>query len=82
MCDYQPGWKWSEHNEPLVGTPLPRPPRVGVELSGHGVVVYESGERFDLLPGKAFHITSAPPESWVEGYEPYVSLHELGPVGT
>lgn len=79
---YQPGWKWSEHNAPLAGTPLCHAPHTGVVLSGHGVVAYESGERFDLLPGKAFHITSAPHDSWVEGDEPYVSLHVLSPVGT
>jgi hypothetical protein len=39
---------------------------------------YEGGERVDLVPGKAFHITSTPHDSWVEGNEPYVSLHVLG----
>jgi hypothetical protein len=39
--------------------------------------MYETGERLDLLPGQAFHITSAPHDSWVEGDQPYVSLHLL-----
>ena len=77
---YQSGWKWSRHNAPSVGTALCHAPHTGVVLSGHGVVVYEGGERLDLLPGQAFHITSAPHDSWVEGDEPYVSLHLLGPV--
>jgi hypothetical protein len=75
---YQPGWKWSEHNAPSVGTALCQAPHTGVVLSGHGVVLYEHGVRVDLLPGKAFHITSTPHDSWVEGNEPYVSLHILG----
>jgi len=75
---YQPGWKWSQHNAPSVGTPLCHAPHTGVVLSGHGVVVYEGGERVDLMPGKAFHITSTPHDSWVDGNEPYVSLHILG----
>ena len=74
---YQPGWKWSMHNAPAVGTPLCHAPHTGVVLSGHGVVLYEDGERLDLLPGQAFHITSTPHDSWVEGSEPYVSLHVL-----
>ena len=76
---YQPGWKWSEHNSALVGTALCHAPHTGVVISGHGVVLYETGERLDLLPGQAFHITSTPHDSWVEGDQPYVSLHLLSP---
>jgi hypothetical protein len=32
---YQPGWKWSEHNSPLVGTALCHAPHTGVVISGH-----------------------------------------------
>ena len=76
---YQPGWKWSQHNAPLVGTRLCHAPHTGVVLSGHGVVEYETGERVDLLPDAAFQISSVPHDSWVEGTEPYVSLHVLLP---
>lgn len=74
---YQPGWKWSEHNAQQAGTSLCHAPHTGAVLSGHGVVLYETGERLDLLPGTAFHIDSTPHDSWVEGTEPYVSLHVL-----
>lgn len=77
---YQPGWKWSLHNAPLVGTPLCHAPHTGIVLSGHGVVQYETGERVDLLPGMAFQISSVPHDSWVEGNEPYLSLHVLPPL--
>ena len=75
---YQPGWKWSVHNAPTVGTKLCHAPHTGTVLSGHGVVEYEDGTRLDLLPGTAFHITSTPHDSWVVGDTPYVSLHILG----
>jgi quercetin dioxygenase-like cupin family protein len=74
---YQPGWKWSVHNAPTVGTRLCHAPHTGTVLSGHGVVEYEDGARLDLLPGAVFHITSTPHDSWVEGDVPYVSLHIL-----
>ena len=45
-------------------------PRTGGVLSGHGGLVYQDGERLELLPGQAFHITSAPHDRWVEGTEP------------
>lgn len=77
---YQPAWKWSQHNAPSAGTPLCHAPHTLVVLSGHGVILYEGGERVDLLPGRAYHITSTPHDSWVEGNEPYVSLHVLSPV--
>ena len=74
---YQPGWKWSKHNAPIVGTELCHAPHIGTVLSGHGVVQFEDGRRLDLLPGNLFHITTMPHDSWVEGDEPYVSLHVL-----
>jgi hypothetical protein len=76
---YQPGWKWSLHNAPTVGTRLCHAPHTGTVLSGHGVVEYEDGTRVVLLPGTVFHITSVPHDSWVEGDRPYVSLHVLAP---
>jgi quercetin dioxygenase-like cupin family protein len=76
---YQPGWKWSVHNAPVVGTRLCHAPHTGTVLSGHGVVQYETGQRLDLLPGTVFHINTDPHDSWVEGDEPYVSLHILKP---
>lgn len=75
---YQPGWKWSLHNAAAAGTALCHAPHTGVAIAGHGVVLYESGERLDLLPGQVFHITNVPHDSWVEGDAEYVSLHVLG----
>src|SRR4051794_27139041 len=46
----QPGWKWSIHNAPTVGTRLCHAPHTGTVLSGHGIVEYEDGTRLDLLP--------------------------------
>ena len=76
---YQPGWKWSVHNAPIVGTSLCLAPHTGTVLSGHGAVQYENGEYLDLVPGKVFYITTTPHDSWVVGDLPYVSLHVLKP---
>lgn len=74
---YQPGWKWSLHNAPIVGTTLCHAPHTGMVVAGHGVVQYEDGVRLDLTPGTVFHITEQPHDSWVEGDKPYVSIHLL-----
>lgn len=76
---YQPGWKWSIHNAPSVGTQLCHAPHTGTVLSGHGAVQYQDGEYLDLLPGTVFYITTTPHDSWVVGDSPYVSLHVLKP---
>ena len=76
---YQPGWKWSQHNAPLVGTSLCHVPHTGTVLSGHGAVQYEDGVYVDLRPGAVFHISTKPHDSWVVGDAPYVSLHVLKP---
>lgn len=74
---YQPGWKWSVHNAPIVGTTLCHAPHTGVAIAGHGIVQYEDGRKVDLLPGTVFHITTDPHDSWVHGHVSYVSLHVL-----
>jgi hypothetical protein len=74
---YQPGWRWSVHNAPLVGTALCHAPHTGVGISGHGIVEYQDGQRIDVLQGTVFHITTTPHDSWVHGDVPYVSLHVL-----
>ena len=38
---YQPGWKWSVHNAPSVGTRLCHAPHTVVVPFGHGIVTYE-----------------------------------------
>lgn len=74
---YQPGWKWSLHNAPIIGTKLCHAPHTGTVLSGHGAIQYEDGRYLDLLPGMVFHISTTPHDSWVVGDIPYVSLHIL-----
>jgi mannose-6-phosphate isomerase-like protein (cupin superfamily) len=76
-ASYQPGWKWSEHVGPSVGTKLCEVEHVGIVLSGRAAVAMADGTEFVLEPGDAFAI---PPghDSWVVGEEPHVSLHVRG----
>jgi quercetin dioxygenase-like cupin family protein len=75
---YEPGWKWSEHVQPLAGTPLCEVEHVGLVLSGRAVAAMGDGRVIELAPGTLFHIPPEPHDSWVVGDEPYVSLHFLG----
>ena len=75
---YQPGWKWSEHVGPTVGTARCPVEHVGLVLSGTATVAFEDGRVIELKTGELFYIPPVPHDSWVLGDEPYVSLHFLG----
>ncbi len=75
---YEPGWKWSEHVGPKVGTSRCHVEHVGLVLSGTATAAFDDGRVFELRPGELFYIPKEPHDSWVVGDQPYVSLHFLG----
>jgi len=77
---YQPGWKWSVHVGPALGSSRCNVEHVGMVLSGCATAAMEDGTIHELRPGVVFYIPPGPPghDSWVVGDEPYVSLHFLG----
>lgn len=74
---YEPGWKWSTHVGPTVGATSCQVEHVGQVISGKAVAAMDDGSIIVLQAGDLFFV---PPghDSWVEGDEPYVSLHFLG----
>jgi ethanolamine utilization protein EutQ (cupin superfamily) len=74
---YQPGWRWSEHVGPTVGTDRCTVEHVGLVLEGVVAVAFED-RVVELHPGELFYIPPLPHDSWVVGQKPYVSLHFLG----
>jgi len=75
---YEPGWKWSEHVGPNVGSTRCMIEHVGLVLSGTAAAAFDDGRVIELRAGQIFHIPAVPHDSWVVGNEPYVSLHFLG----
>jgi len=75
---YEPGWKWSEHVGPSVGTTRCTIEHVGLVLSGTATVAFEDGRVIQLHAGDLFYVPPMPHDSWVVGDERYVSLHFLG----
>ncbi len=69
----EPGWRWSEHIRPTVGTPSCQFHHVGVVLSGQSRIRMDDGTELDLKPNDVFDI---PPghDAWVLGDEPAVSV--------
>lgn len=75
---YEPGWRWSEHVGPTVGTSRCGVEHVGLVLSGIATAAFDDGRIVELRAGDLFHIPPLPHDSWVVGDDPYVSLHFLG----
>jgi hypothetical protein len=75
---YQPGWKWSVHVGPKLGSERCAVEHVGLVLSGTATAAFADGTVVELRAGDAFHIPGIPHDSWVVGDVPYVSLHFLG----
>jgi quercetin dioxygenase-like cupin family protein len=75
---YEPGWRWSEHVGPTVGTTRCTVAHVGLVVSGTATAALEDGRVFELRAGDLFHIPQMAHDSWVVGDAPYVSLHFLG----
>jgi class 3 adenylate cyclase len=69
----QPGWRWSTHMGPVMGTPSCPVHHVQLILSGRFGVRMDDGEEIILVPND---IAEIPPghEAWVEGDEPAVFL--------
>ena len=74
---YEPGWRWSEHVGPTVGTASCQVEHVGLVLSGQAAVKMDDGTERVMKAGDFFYIPRGH-DSWVVGDEPYVSLHILG----
>ena len=75
---YEPGWRWSTHVGPSVGTDRCHVEHVGIVISGTATAAFVDGRVFELAAGQLFYIPAVPHDSWVVGDEPYVSLHFLG----
>ena len=74
---HEPGWRWSEHVKPVVGTPSCQHHHQGVVLSGRMEVVTDAGARRRIGAGEALEV---PPghDAWVVGDEPLVTVEFTG----
>ena len=74
---YQPGWRWSEHVGPTVGSERCSVEHVGMVLAGVATVAF-ADRVVEMRAGELFYVPPAPHDSWVVGADPYVSLHFMG----
>ena len=67
----QPGWRWSDHMKPVVGTELCEAPHFQYHVSGRLGVRMADGTELEVGPGE---VSVLPPghDAWVIGDEPVV----------
>jgi len=73
----EPGWRWSEHVKPLVGTDWCEAPHFQYHVAGTMRVQMSDGTTFDAGPGD---VTALPHghDAWVVGEEPVVVVDWWG----
>jgi class 3 adenylate cyclase len=72
-CRFEPGWRWSTHLAPIVGTPSCQMRHFGYTMSGAVRIVMDDGQMIDIGPDTVFEI---PPghDKWVLGDQAYVTI--------
>jgi mannose-6-phosphate isomerase-like protein (cupin superfamily) len=68
---YRPGWRWSEHVQPLSANESEE--HIGYVLSGRIRVRSKDGIEVDVGPGHAF-VAGPGHDAWVVGGEPCIAL--------
>jgi class 3 adenylate cyclase len=76
----QPGWRWSTHVQPLVGTSSCMVRHIGLAMSGRFHVLMDDGSEVEIGPDEVFDI---PPghDGWVVGDEPWETVEIAGIYG-
>ena len=74
---FQPGWRWSEHIKPVVGTETCQAEHLGYLVSGVMGVRTEDGTTGEVRPGSAYHIAPGH-DGWVIGDDPVVVVEFQG----
>lgn len=72
-CCFEPGWRWSDHVAPLMGTPSCLIRHVGYSVSGTIRVLMDDGQTLDVGPGAVFEIPAGH-DKWVVGQEPWITV--------
>lgn len=73
----EPGWRWSLHVKPIVGTEWCEAPHFQYQVSGRMHVEMADGTTFEVGPGQVSTLPSGH-DAWVVGDEPVISVDWWG----
>jgi quercetin dioxygenase-like cupin family protein len=71
--EIDPGWRWSEHERPELGTPSCELPHLGYVVAGALRIAMDDGQQLETRAGQVFEV---PPghDAWTLGAEPCVFI--------
>ena len=70
---FQPGWRWSEHVKPIVGTDKCEATHLLYCFSGRMKIVHDDGSEAEIGPGDIAAIEPGH-DAWIVGDEPFTSI--------
>jgi quercetin dioxygenase-like cupin family protein len=74
---FEPGWRWSEHVQPIAGTESCEAAHTGYVISGRMKIVMDDGTESEFSPGD-FMVASPGHDAWVVGSDPCVVIDWQG----
>src|SRR5262245_30100650 len=74
---FQPGWRWSQHIKPVVGTQSCQTNHIGYVVSGTLHVDSDDGSSGDVAAGSVYRIAPGH-DAWVVGDQPVVVVEFQG----
>jgi quercetin dioxygenase-like cupin family protein len=77
LATFEPGWKWSDHVKPIVGSESCQMAHFGYVLSGRQVLRMDDGAEFEIKPGDVVSIPAGH-DGWIVGDEPCVVIDFAG----
>ena len=75
--EFEPGWRWSRHVKPIVGTSLCEATHTGYVLEGRLAVKMHDGSETEYGPGDFFYMPAGH-DAWVIGDKRCVMLDFTG----
>lgn len=73
----EPGWRWSKHVKPIVGTDWCEAPHCQYHISGRLHIIMQDGKEFEVGPGEISFLPSGH-DAWVVGNDPVILVDWAG----
>jgi len=77
LATFEPGWRWSEHVKPIVGTESCQAAHFGYVISGRQAIRMDDGTELEIGAGDVVSIPAGH-DGWTIGDEPCVVIDFFG----
>jgi len=77
LANFEPGWKWTEHVQPIAGTESCQAAHIGYVLSGRQIIRMDGGTEVEISAGDVVSIPAGH-DGWTVGDETCVVIDFAG----